>query len=189
MGKFFEIVSQLTKLDSECKKALSQIMKRLELPKGYILVKPNSTCNHVFFVESGLTRTFYYKRGKDVTDWFSQENTFAVSIVSFITRIPDRRGIELLEPSLLYSFHHDDLEKLYNKYHAIERLGRKLVGKGMVDVQKRFDDLHFSTASQRYVTLLETNPTIINRAPLGMIASYLGVTQETLSRIRRRLSR
>ncbi|MCL6099590.1 MAG: Crp/Fnr family transcriptional regulator [Bacteroidetes bacterium] len=189
MEKFFEIISQLTILDDESIKALSQIMIKLELPKGHILVEPNSICNHVYFIEKGLTRTFYYKKGKDVTDWFYPENTFASSIVSFITRKPDRRGIELLESSLICSFHFNELEDLFNKHHAIERLGRKLVSKGMVEIQKRFDDLHFSTALQRYKMLLEVNPRIINRAPLGMVASYLGITQETLSRIRRPLPR
>jgi len=147
-------------------------------------VRENTVCNYVYFVEKGLTRTFYYKGGKDVTDWFSPENTFACSIVSFISRKPDRREIELLEPSVLWALHYNDLENLCVKHHEIERLTRHLVSSGLVQLQQRFDDLHFSPASQRYQTLMETNPSLIQRVPLGMIASYLGVTQETLSRIR-----
>jgi CRP-like cAMP-binding protein len=109
---------------------------------------------------------------------------FACSIISFLTRQPDRRGIELLEDSVLWGMHHDELEQLYKHHHDIERLGRLLVSFGLIQLQQRFDDLHFATAAQRYRTLMDTNPSFIQRVPLGMIASYLGITQETLSRIR-----
>src|SRR3954469_7745091 len=97
---------------------------------------------------------------------------------------PDRRTIELLEPSILFSLHYNYLENLCSKRHDIESLFRKLVSFGLVQLQQKFDDLHFSSALQRYQTLMTTHPTFIQRVPLGMIASYLGITQETLSRIR-----
>ena len=184
MEIFFNIISQFTALLPDSKEAMAKVLKRLELPKGHILVKQNTICNYVYFIEKGLTRTYYLNDGKDITDWLSAENSFACSIVSFITRTPDRRIIELLEPSILWALHYDDLEQLYKQYHEIERLGRHLVSFGLIQVQQRFDDLHFASALQRYQTLMKTNPTFIQRVPLGMIASYLGITQETLSRIR-----
>ena len=171
-------------MSAESRDALASILRKMDLPKDHRLVKQDSVCHYVYFIESGLTRTFYYKDGKDVTDWLSAEGDFACAIISFLTRRPDRRGIELLEDSVLWGMHHDDLERLYKQYHEIERLGRLLVGFGLIQVQQRFDDLHFATAAQRYQTLMDTNPTFIQRVPLGMIASYLGITQETLSRIR-----
>lgn len=184
MDKFFQTVSQFTKLSDESKQGLSACLKRLELPKGRIIVRQDSVCNFVYFIDSGLTRTFYLKDGKDVTDWISDENSFACSVISFITRQPDRRTIELLEPSVLFSLHYNDLENLCTKHHDIENFFRQLVGFGLVQLQQKFDDLHFSTALQRYQTLMSTHPTFIQRVPLGMIASYLGITRETLSRIR-----
>lgn len=184
MDAFFEIVSQIAPLSAVSREALSGISKRLELKKGHILVRRHSVCNHLYFVESGLTRTYYYNDGKDVTDWLSPENSFACSIVSFISRKPDRRQIELLEPSVLWSFQYYEMEQLCAKHHEIERMLRHLVSSGLVQLQKRFDDLHFATALQRYQTLMNENPTLIQRVPLSMIASYLGITQETLSRIR-----
>ena len=187
MDKFFEIVSQTTSLTAESKQDLSSILKRLELDKGHILVRQNSVCNYLYFIESGLTRTYYYNEGKDITDWISPENTFACSIVSFISRKPDRRQIELLEPSILWSLQYYEIEHLCAKHHDVERMIRHLVSSGLVQLQRRFDDLHFATALQRYQTLMNENPTLIQRVPLGMIASYLGITQETLSRIRSRI--
>jgi CRP-like cAMP-binding protein len=182
--RFFETVCQLSPLSIESREAIAAIIKKLELPKGHILIPPNTLCNHLFFIETGLTRTFYFKDGKDVTDWISVEKTFAVSIISFITRKPDRRGIELLEPSVILSIYHEDWETLCSKHHDIEKLTRHLVSLGLVQLQNKFDDLHFESALQRYQTLMQISPSLIQRVPLGMIASYLGITQETLSRIR-----
>lgn len=184
MDKFFEIISQTTSLSAESKQALSAILKRSEFKKGHVLVRQHSVCNYIYFIETGLTRTYYFNDGKDITDWFSPENTFACSIVSYISRKPDRRQIELLEPSVLWSLQYYEIEHLCAKHHEIERMIRHLVSTGLVQLQQRFDDLHFATALQRYQTLMNETPTLLQRAPLGMIASYLGITQETLSRIR-----
>jgi signal-transduction protein with cAMP-binding, CBS, and nucleotidyltransferase domain len=184
MDQFFRAISNFSTLSRESVSALTSTLKKHEHPKGKILVKPDTTCNYLYFIEQGLTRTYYIKDGKDVTDWISAENSFAVSIISFITRKPDRRGIEVLEPSVLLSIHFDDLEDLCAKFHDVERMTRYLVGAGLVQLQHKFDDLHFQSALERYQTLMNTNPTFIQRVPLGMIASYLGITQETLSRIR-----
>lgn len=186
MENFFRAVSQFTKLSSGSKQALSSCLKRLEFPKGHTIVGQNTICNYLYFVESGLTRTYYLKDGKDVTDWISDENSFACSIISFINRKPDRRAIELLESSVFFALHYDDMETLSSKYHDIETLFRKLVSFGLVQLQQKFDDLHFSTALQRYQTLITTHPTFIQRVPLGIIASYLGITRETLTRIRKK---
>ena len=184
MENFFKTISPFILLAENSKSALAAAFEMLEFPKGAVLVKPGTVCHRLYFVDKGLTRTFYLKEGKDITDWLSAENSFAVSIISFITRKPDRRGIETLEPSVLFSIHIDELERLCATYHDIEKLFRLLVSSGLVQLQQKFDDLHFETALNRYQHLMKTNPTLIQRVPLGMIASYLGITQETLSRIR-----
>jgi CRP-like cAMP-binding protein len=184
MDSFFQVISHFTALSPLAKTDLGLHLKRVEFPKGHLLVKADTVCSHFYFIESGLSRTFYLKDGKDVTDWISDENSFACSIISFITRKPDRRNIELLETSVLYSLHHDEMEMLCAKHHDVERLFRRIVNSGMVQMQQKFDDLHFATASQRYQALTIANPSFLQRVPLGMIASYLGITQETLSRIR-----
>lgn len=184
MDSFFTAISKFSNLSAESKQALSLCLKRQNLPKGYILVKQDTISNYIYFIESGLTRTYYLKDGKEITDWISEENSFASSIISFITRNPDRRTIELLEPSVLYSLHHDDAENLCREHHDIEHLFRNLVSIGLVELQQKFDDLHFSSALKRYQRLMETHPSFILRVPLSMIASFLGITQETLSRVR-----
>ena len=184
MDKFFEYISHLCFLSEESKQMLRSVLQFIEVKKGHELLKPGSICHNLYFIEEGLTRTWYLKDGKDVTDWISTENSFAVSLISFITRQPDRRGIESLEPSKLWSISYPDLENLYKVSHEIERLGRLLISHGIVQVQRRFDDLHFYTAAERYEKFFNDHPSLINRVPIGMLASYLGVSRETLSRIR-----
>ncbi|HWB27008.1 MAG TPA: Crp/Fnr family transcriptional regulator [Chitinophagaceae bacterium] len=184
MDAFFAYTDTFAKLSPEAKDALAAVSKCRQLPKGEILLRPGAVCHYIYFIEKGLSRTYYIKDGKDVTDWLSAENSFAVSIVSFISRQPDIRGIELLEDSIVWAISYQDLEKLYAQYHEIEHLGRMLVSMGIVQLQHRFDELHFATAQQRYETLITAHPNVVNRVPLVLIASYLGITQETLSRIR-----
>ncbi|GAB3702957.1 Crp/Fnr family transcriptional regulator [Spirosoma flavus] len=184
INPFLEAIARFTPLSPDSRVALGNVLKRLELPKGHELVPQNTICRWVYFIESGLTRTYYYKNGKDVTDWLSAEGQFAISLSSFLTQQPDRRIVELLEPSILWGISHDSLEMLYQQYHDIERLGRLLANHGMLLLQQRFDELHFATALDRYRNLMALNPTFIQRVPLGMVASYLGMTAETLSRMR-----
>ncbi|RAJ76592.1 CRP-like cAMP-binding protein [Chitinophaga dinghuensis] len=185
MHSFLSFVHQYIPLTPAAEAALSGIIHRQEYPKGHQLTTAGTTCRYIWFIEQGLARTFYLKDGKDITDWISPENSISCSLVSFLTQRPDIRSIELLEHSVVCSLYYEDLERLYRQFHEIERLGRLLVSNGLILMQQRFDELHFVTARERYQQLLDTYPGLLNRVPLGMIASYLGITQETLSRMRR----
>jgi CRP-like cAMP-binding protein len=189
MQQLFQELEKFSSLSLDTKKAMESIVRKRELPKGYILLHAGGICNHLYFIKKGLTRTFYIKDGKDITDWLSLENTFATSVISLFTRRPDRRSIELLEDSTIIEIPHYELENLFAKYHDLERLGRLWSNYGIVQLQQRFDDLHFATAAERYAKLIQYNPTILQRVALGIIASFLGITQETLSRIRSQYSR
>ena len=94
----------------------------------------------------------------------------------------------IINPKASSGKYENDIEALCKQRHDIEHLVRQIVSFGLVQLQRKFDELHFSTAKQRYKNLMETNPTIIQRVPLGMVASFLGITQETLSRIRSQIT-
>src|SRR5215472_17393070 len=103
MQSFFNFINGITLLSGEAHEALAASLERMELPKGHQLLRPGAVCHYLYFIERGLTRTWYIKDGKEVTDWISAEDSVAVSIISFLTHQPDRRGIELLEDSVFYA--------------------------------------------------------------------------------------
>jgi CRP-like cAMP-binding protein len=181
---FFERISPYVRLSRESKKALLKILVRNEWPKGTVIVRFDAICDHVYYIEKGLARSFYLKDGKEVTEKFSPENSFACSRVSYITKKSDNRQIELIEPSVVWTIPYVKLETLFDAYHDLERLDRFLVGMDLMDMHQRLNDLQFATAQERYQSFIDSNHSLLQRVSLGMIASYLGITQETLSRIR-----
>lgn len=154
------------------------------VPKDQFLLHKDEVNNHLFFVQKGIARIFYHKGKKEITEWIAMDETFFFSIISFFERTPSRLMIQTIEPSFVYGIHHDALMELCDKHHEIERLFRKMLTHSLILSQVRVDSLQFETAKQRYKKLLEMNPSIIQRVALSHIASYLGITQETLSRIR-----
>lgn len=132
-------------------------------------------------------RGFYNLDGKEITHWFAFEEDFVTSFHSFITRQPSVENIQLLEGSILWAITKERLSKLLNEFHEIERLVRIAYEKYYIRLEDRYVNAQFKTASQRYHDLLVNNPHILERVPLGAIASYLGISQETLSRIRSRV--
>lgn len=121
MDSFFAAVAANTDSSEECKQDLSACLKEISLPKGEILVKPVTTCNYLFLLSTALpVPTTYLKDGKEITDWISDEHTFACSIISYINPQPDRRGIDTIKNSVLYSLHYNALDALCQKHHTIE---------------------------------------------------------------------
>jgi CRP-like cAMP-binding protein len=101
-----------------------------------------------------------------------------------LTKKPSIENIQLIEDCTLWAIQYDNLQKLYNQYAEIERLGRIMHERYYVMLEERFVSNHFKEARERYENLVAHSPHILQRIPLGYIASYLGITQETLSRIR-----
>ncbi|MCW4470081.1 Crp/Fnr family transcriptional regulator [Flavobacterium sp. MFBS3-15] len=181
---FFDSIAPFVKLSPESRKALLSLLKKESLPKGHVLVPCGDICRSVYYIERGLARTFYLKDGKEITDRFRAENSFTCSMSGYVTNTPDGRQIELIEPSVIWSLPYVELEKLYDQFHDIERLGRYLITQEMVEIHRRLGELQFIPAQERYNNLVANQPSLLQRVPLGYISSYLGITQETLSRIR-----
>lgn len=158
--------------------------KNEELPKGYPLLSPDNFSQKVFYIEKGIARTYYIKDGKDITHSFIPGGTFFVSIESVFFNNPSPYGAEIMEHSMVRTILYQDLEKFIDESNALQKLSRIV----MINAVKTFSDklysIQFQSAQERYNAMLEKFPDIMLRVPLGHIASYLGITQETLSRIR-----
>ena len=154
------------------------------VPKDHFLVREREVCDYIFFIRKGIARIYYYKSEKEITEWIATDEQFFLSIISFFERTSSRLIIQTVEPSEVMGIHYNDLNRLASQYHEIETLYRKMLAASLILSQYRMDSIQFETAQQRYEKLLQNAPKIIQRVPLSYIASFLGVTLETLSRIR-----
>ncbi len=177
-------ITIISSLSTESMDAFHQSWKHWSVKKDHLLLKENTVSDYIYFIEKGVARIYYYKNGKEITEWIALDGQFFLSITSFFQRIPSHLIIQAIEPSEVYGIHHDDFLKLADKYHDIERLLRKMVTSSLILSQVRMDSIQFESAQQRYERLLQTTPQIVQRVPLTYIASFLGITLETLSRIR-----
>jgi CRP-like cAMP-binding protein len=184
MKLLLDQINQYSKLSEAALEALDAKLKQKELAKGTLLTSEGKVCNHVYFLEKGCARGYYTLEAKEITYWFAFENHFVTSLYSFITRKPGAENIQLLEDCTLRSISHSDLQELYDTFPDIERLGRVIHERYYVMLEERFLSIHFKEARERYEILLKNHPHILQRVSLGYVASYLGITQETLSRIR-----
>lgn len=184
MDNFLKYIRNVTHLSDESMEAFVISWKSLSLPKGHFLVRQGEVSRHFYYLHHGAVRIFYYKNDKEVTEYLTLDNSFFLSILSFFRQQPSRLIIQLLEPSELLAIHHDDLMRLCDRYHDVERLFRLMLTESLIISQYRVDSLQFETAEQRYKNLITNHPGILQRVPLMYIASFLGVTLETLSRIR-----
>ena len=180
------ISNKYAPLNSECKSEFFNNSKFLTLKKGEVLVKEGQYSDKAYFIVSGGTRAYYLNDGKDITDWFAFENDFICAINSFFQDIPSPHFIEVLEDTELLVISREDVMKLSDQYHDFERLTNRVATRTLLKLQARIVSIQFQSAEQRYQNILLAYPNITQRVPLTHIASYIGITLETLSRIRSR---
>ncbi|HRH57430.1 MAG TPA: Crp/Fnr family transcriptional regulator [Chitinophagales bacterium] len=164
--------------------AIEKVTEKTELPKRHILLKKGKICNHLYFLEKGLVRNYFEEDDKELTNDITVDGAFVTSFSSFISQTPSVETIELLEDSILYAIHYDDLQHLYKTYPIMEHIGRLIAEYHYNSLAMKSYRLKFSNSAERYEALFNTKIEIIRRTPIGIIASYLGMSIETLSRIR-----
>lgn len=187
MSNFIKEIKKIAELSSETEDMLGQQLQTHSYSKGKLLLKEGEICRRVWFIDQGAARVYYLNEDKEVTDWIGLENSFILSIPSFFLQTPSQKIIELLEDSRLSSISYQSLEQLYSQSHTLERMGRKIANFALMLMSKRVEEVLFKTSMERYEILLRNHPEILRRIPLKIVASYLGMTQETLSRMRSRI--
>lgn len=164
--------------------AIADITTVLKIKKNQDLQTIGHTCKTIYFINKGIARIYYYKKGVDITESFIFENNIIARVESLFTGKPSKKGIQVLEESEILAINATQLFELYDTYPEIERLFRKIFETGYVDTVNRMEAIQFHTAEERYSSLIIEQPSLFQRVPLKHIASYLGITQVTLSRIR-----
>ena len=163
---------------------LSTKIEYKQLQKGTLLHKMGVPCHQIHFVNTGLARAFYLKDGKDISCYFAPENNFITAINSFLTEEISQYNVELLEDSQLMSFYFEDLKEAMTKFPSISSYFNSMLKEAYIELVERVNLLQFYTAKEKYNNFIHKHPDLFNRLSLGHIASYLGMTQENLSRVR-----
>lgn len=173
--------------DNEIQYLLSNINYRTYLKDQY-LVQQGNICKTASFIVSGCTKTFSVdKEGQEHIIMFSIEDWWSSDLGSFISQTPADFNVKCLEKTNLFEFSYDTMEDLYIKIPKMERFFRKIVEKAFVASQKRIVHNFSLSAAERYLLFKKTYPEIEQRVPQYLIASYLGITKEFLSKIKSQL--
>lgn len=181
---FEAIIASVSYMPAESLRKLKDIAFPIHLPKGHLLFQSNKLKRDIYFLSNGIARVYYYHKSTDVTLCFCTEGDALISLKSYIANEPGYENIELLEPCELYHLKAEKLLSLYAQDGYVANWGRKLAEHELLKTEKRFMAMQFKTASERYAELMADHPQLLLRVQLGYIASYLGVNQVTLSRIR-----
>ena len=168
----------------DCLEGLEKHCTVLVKKEKETLVREGQYSDYIYFVVEGLVRAYYIKDGRDISDWFAFEQEFICAIQSFFNGVASPHYIETLEPSILIAFKREDTLLLAEQYPEIDQMNKDVLNKTMLTLQERVTAFRFETAQQKYEHLLKLRPQIELRVPLMHITSYLGITLETLSRIR-----
>jgi CRP-like cAMP-binding protein len=156
--------------------------------KGDLLVRSGDVCSYIYYVQKGILRGYVQDGKKEITTWITAENELVTSITSFHVQQPSFENIHAIEDCELYGIHYNDLQYLYINHPEVNVAGRKLLERYYRDAEERAYVARLSEATSKYQRFTQIKPYMLNRVPLKFIASYLGMTLETLSRIRSRLS-
>jgi CRP-like cAMP-binding protein len=153
--------------------------------KGDYLTSQGQVENHIYFLNTGSTRSWFLQEGNEYTVDFHFDGDFATAYLSFITREPSLISIEALEDTEAYVISHRSLNELYVKHHSIEKIGRLIAEYQYAKRLRKEMDLLSKTAEERYGALFERNPALIQNTSVKHLSSYLGIQPESLSRIRK----
>lgn len=176
-------------LSAEVELSLSQHMKQVSVRKRKKLLKEGAICQHIYFVVKGAVRGVIYDRKKDITTWIMVENQFLPSMGDFDEKNPVIEYIQALENSELLAITLEDLDTLFKKHSETIILARKILQHHYAEVQRRAFVTRLNKAENRYRHFLIYYPELAYRIQLKYIASFLGTTLETLSRIRKKVVR
>lgn len=179
-----QILDRIHKLPETSKLLLKESIVEVSYPKEHILLRADKVETNIFFIKKGIVRAFAHKEENEVTFWFGREGETIISMKSYVENQKGYEYIQLLEQCELYKLQTKKLRELYNKDIHIANWGRKFAEQELIRTEKRLIFRQSRTASERYKDLLASNADLIQRVQLGHIASYLGITQVSLSRIR-----
>ena len=181
--RFLESIHPMT---DGLKQHLAKILKVRELPKKAYLLKAGHISKNICFIGKGLLRCFYIKDSHEVSSWFMKEGDVIVSVESFFSQKESYESIQALEDCIIYYVTYEELQFVYRHFLEFNYIGRVLLERYYTLSEQRLYSLRMQRAQERYDYLLEHFPELILRVPAKFLASYLGLTEVTMSKIKAR---
>ena len=161
--------------------------KKFKIKKGKHLLTPGKNCNYLAFIQEGSFRVYYYdNKGKEIITWFSFSEMVITDLLGLYTTGKAEFFVEAMEDSVLYKISKEDLENVYITNPRFLEFGRRFAEEALTILMQRTMSLHTKSAEERYKELLQF-PDFMQKVPLKYLASYLGVTDTSLSRIRKNI--
>ncbi|WP_199118583.1 Crp/Fnr family transcriptional regulator [Pedobacter sp. ASV28] len=184
--QLFKVFSLMGPLSNSLQEAIMENSKMVEVPKKQKLLSEGQKSDSIYFIIKGGVRIFYLnKAGAETNTWFLFENELVISVYSFFTSQRSFEYIETLENCTLITLTKEKLDWLYQNFLEFNIIGRRLTELYYVRNEAQANSLRMFSAKERYQQLLNIQPQLLQRVSLGHIASYLGISAETLSRIRK----
>ncbi|WP_205514320.1 Crp/Fnr family transcriptional regulator [Longitalea arenae] len=187
MEALFNLFDSIYPMSSGLQDYLSTNLKSRKLKKGELLVKKGHICTIGSFLCSGLLHCYYPENDRKITSWFLQEGKLAISVGSFFTQKISYETIEAMEPCELVYLTYQELQTAYSNYLELNYIIRSQLERYyMLKEEHTFQLQKVTTTKDRFDWFISTFPELVTRVPMRYIASFLGVTEETLSRIRKK---
>jgi CRP-like cAMP-binding protein len=188
MNSFKLFLHSITPISDTDFEKTSGCFKSLYLPKNSYFAVQGKICTEVAFIKKGTLRTYYLnEKSEEVTSCFCVENNLTTSYKSFVSQQPSEISIQAIEDTELLIINYSDLQNLYQKSAIWQSIGRIIAERQYMVMEQYARVLCNETAKEKYLRLLKEHPSILNKASVNDIASYLGVTRRTLSRIRKKI--
>jgi len=184
MQQLIDYIERFIKLDSAAIEELEKLTEIEVYTKNQHILEQGQRCNKIWFIKSGMVRKYYIHNGKEVTVWIHTENETFTSLQSYAQNIFSEEYLQASENTKVISITKSNSEKLA-QYTQIMVFVNAMMGKEFANIDKHTKELNQRDATDKYKYFIEIAPEIIKRAKLGHIASILGISQETLSRIRK----
>ncbi|HEY2720134.1 MAG TPA: Crp/Fnr family transcriptional regulator [Chitinophagaceae bacterium] len=184
MEQFVSLLNRIHPLSSPLIQFFKEKIKTQNILKRQFLLKPGNVGREIYFIKRGLVRSYYIEGKQEVCSKFMREGDFIVSAPSFFEQKESYEFVQAVEDSQLLYLTYDELQYIYKNFTEFNLIGRILITKAYLLSEQRLFFMRMKQAPTRYKMMVEHFPQLILRLPAKYIASYLGIGEETLSRIR-----
>ncbi|MFO0453979.1 MAG: Crp/Fnr family transcriptional regulator, partial [Pseudomonadota bacterium] len=189
MTSLTENINQIVSLTEDEISAIEKAYNTIQISKGELFIEQGKICDQVAFVVSGKLRNFYFdEAGNEVTCYFVTPNNFVSAFSSFLTNVPTHENISSLEDTVLRTISKKEMETLSDLIPKLQIFRRVIVENLFIIMEKRIMMLQSQSAHERYEKMIKENPEILLSVPLQYTASFLGITPQHLSRLRKELT-